>query len=74
MKEDKGLRPPYRFRLRAKIIETKFKSQKDFAISVGVSFSIVNNIVNGWRFPGPSLQRKFATRLGLTLAELKDLL
>jgi transcriptional regulator with XRE-family HTH domain len=74
MKEEKGLSPPYRFRLRAKIIATGFKSQKDFASSVGVSFSTVNNIVNAWRFPGPALQRKIAVSLGLTLAELKDLL
>lgn len=70
----KELRPDYRFRLRAKMAERGFKSQKEFAASAGADVSTINNIMNAWRFPGPVLQRKIARTLGLTISELGDLL
>ena len=69
-----GLRPAYRFKLRAKMFELGFKSEKDFATAAGVKTSTINNVVNAWRFPGPELQSKIASGLNVSLPELKKLL
>ena len=67
-------RPDFRFALKARIIESGYRSAAQFARSIGITFQTLSPIINGWKIPSPGLQKRLAEGLGLTLAELKHLL
>ena len=66
--------PCVRFRLKARIFEVGYRTFRDFATKVGMHPVMLSKVLNGHLFPGPSLQRRIAEELGLTLRELRELL
>jgi plasmid maintenance system antidote protein VapI len=71
---DTNLKPPRRQDLHAAIISAGFKSISDFARSIKVSQSLMNAIINNWRFPGPETQQKMCRALGISRKTLGRLL
>ena len=73
-KNTKSLTPRFRFRLKAKIIESGYETLTDFSKKTGIDVARISKIVRGWEVPGHHIQRIMAQRLGITLSELKELL
>jgi hypothetical protein len=68
------IRPRYRHKLKGQIFFQGYGSVKEFAESIGFSQQQNSRIINGWIFPSPEWQRKAAQALGVTIAELRELL
>lgn len=66
--------PKFRYAFKAKVIGAGYKTMGEFSEALGVKLSRISTIVQGWKIPGPSLQRKLAQKLGISLRELKELL
>ncbi len=66
--------PCVRFRLKARIFEVGYRTYQDFATKVVIHPVMLSKVLNGHLFPGPSLQKRIAEELGLTLRELRELL
>lgn len=73
-KNTKTLTPRFRFRLKAKIIESGCETLTEFSKKTGIDVARISKIVRGWEIPGHHIQRIMAECLGITLTELKDLL
>ena len=66
--------PRFRYAFKARIIEAGYKIMGEFSEALGVKLSRISTIIQGWEIPGPSLQRKLAQKLGISLRELKGLI
>ncbi|UCG11482.1 MAG: hypothetical protein JSU72_13165 [Deltaproteobacteria bacterium] len=66
--------PMYRFELKGKIHASGYRTISEFANAINVDVGQVSRCINGWLFPGPTLQRAMARQLGLTLKQLRELL
>lgn len=66
--------PCTRYNLKGEIFRAGYKTFQDFAADVDIHPVMLSKVVNGHLFPSPSLQRRMAQRLGLTLKELVTLL
>ncbi|MBN1228079.1 MAG: helix-turn-helix transcriptional regulator [Deltaproteobacteria bacterium] len=66
--------PSFRYTLKGEIIKAGYRNVTDFSKNVGIDVSRLSQIIRGWQFPGPKLQRRIAKCLGITLQELKGLL
>ena len=72
--EKKDFRPPYRYLLRARIAESKFRTLSQFSREVGVNASRLSRIVGGWEFPSSALALSIADALNISPEHLKELL
>ena len=66
--------PPVRYRLKARIIGAGYPSYTDFANEINIHRVWLSKVLNGHEFPSPTLQRRMAEELGLSLKELKAML
>jgi hypothetical protein len=66
--------PGYRFRLRAKIFESGFKTLGEYAETAGVGVSKVSRIINGWEIPSLNLAEKLRKPLDLSIDDFSQLL
>ena len=66
--------PPYRFALKARIIESGFKSLSEFSGAIGHDLGRISRVINGWEIPSPPLQKAIARGLNMPLADLRRLL
>lgn len=73
MKENQ-LEPKYRYRLRARISESGYKTQRAYSKAVGSDDRTISRIVSGWELPSLNLSKKMAKKLGLTIKEFGELL
>jgi transcriptional regulator with XRE-family HTH domain len=66
--------PTVRYRLKAKVIESGYHTFSEFADKLCVHRVYLSKVLNGHEFPSPTLQRRLAEKLGLTIRELMELL
>jgi transcriptional regulator with XRE-family HTH domain len=66
--------PVYRYALKGKIHAAGYRTMAEFGARIGLNLTQISRIVNGWELPTPSLQRKLASGLGISIREVKDLL
>ena len=66
--------PPVRFRLKAKVFEAGFFTFREFAHKLEVHPTYLSRVMNGWDWPSPTLQKKLADELGMSVKDLKDFL
>ena len=70
-----SLKPDRRNQFHAEAISKGFPSITALARDIEVSQSLMNAIINGWRYPGPQTQDKICKALGInhrTLGRLLD--
>jgi plasmid maintenance system antidote protein VapI len=67
-------RPPYRYKLRARLAERGYRTQRELAEAIGLRPDRISRVISGWEIPSPELARRMADRLGMTLEELRSLL
>jgi hypothetical protein len=67
-------KPTYRFELRAAFLKHGYKRVSDIADACGCRPEGLYQVFEGWRFPGPEIQKAMAGVLGMTLKELRTLL
>jgi len=73
-KEIGPIAPQVRFAIKAEIQRAGFKTYAALAERIGINPTTLSKILNGHEFPGPSVQKRLARELGLTLRELRNLL
>jgi len=66
--------PGYRFRLRAKIFESGFKTVGEYAEIAGVGASRISRILNGWERPTLNLAEKMSKPLNLSIDDFSQLM
>ena len=67
-------KPNYRNQLKAMIFRTGYRKLADFAKDSHVDPAVLSRIIAGSQTPGPSLQKRIAQNLCITLKELKQVL
>jgi transcriptional regulator with XRE-family HTH domain len=66
--------PRARHQLKGRVYASGWKTLVDFAQEIGIHRVYLSKILGGHEFPSPSVQRKIASGLGLTVRELRELL
>ena len=66
--------PPYRFALKARIIESGFKTLSEFSRDINYDLGRISRVVSGWEVPSPALQKAISRGLNISVSELRRLL
>jgi ribosome-binding protein aMBF1 (putative translation factor) len=74
MTTDDWVRPEYRFRLKALIVSSGFKTLREFAENINCPAPVISRVVSGYEIPSPSLARRMSASLGIDLRTLRDLM
>jgi transcriptional regulator with XRE-family HTH domain len=66
--------PEPRYTLKGNVVAAGFRTYREFAETVGVHPATLSQVLNGHLWPGPTLQKRMARELGLSLRQLKEML